>query len=513
VSIEHLDFTIFPLLSLNAQNVKIGNPAWAGGGNMAEIKTLKLGLELFPLFRKEFRLKELTLEEPILLLVKHQGQANWDFSKPVDVPAGPATISSPRQSLSDLHLGSITIKNGQATYKDDALPEGKSATDINVILKAPELSTKAEITLSLTYEGKKDDIKLSLGKPLAFQSGEPVDVDLQANYGGLAFTWKGKAQRPKGGVPNFTGLLTIPDFNTADFSSQKAEQASASPAAPSPQPPSNGSRWSDAPINLSSLARANADLQVAIGKLILPKTALSDIKAHLALKDGILQLACEPVAAYGGTIQLALAANTAGGMRANFTATRAEAEPFLHDFANYDRLSGTIDLTTSLAAMGGSERALIGSLSGTGNVAFTNGKLKGVNLAGLLRNAKDAGSEDSATDFTTLTGRVTIAKGIVSTHDFKMISPLLRVTGPGEVDLPEWQEHFLLNPALVASAQDQGGIVVPVKVDGPINHPHYQADLKAALEENLKNPAQLRQTVKDLKKKLLKGSGLQNLLR
>jgi AsmA protein len=533
VSIEHVSFSILPSIALDAEGVTVGNPAWAGGGDMAQIKTLKLGLELLPLLHKEYHLKELTLEQPVLMLVKQHGRANWDFGNTENKetaisPAGQETKSgntgSPHKSLGDLHLDVIAIKDGSATYKDDASPRAETISDLNFTLKAPDLSQKADISLSMLLNGQKTDIALTLDKPLAFEDGSPTNVDLKASYGPYDFTWIGTAVE-KGGIPSLTGKLTIPSLDTTtlpqkDSSGAKEQKSTASASAPKP---GNASRWSDAPIRLDGLARANADLQFSIGSLTLPKTTLKDINASLRLQGGNLQLATNPVNAYGGTLQLSLSVNTAGVMNINFTAAKAQAEPLLHDFASYDRVSGVVDLKTALNASGTSQRALINSLAGSGSVAFRDGKLKGVNLAAMLRNPGKgvSGSDEEGTDFSELSGTFTVARGIVTTNDFKMNSPLLRVTGAGTADLPNWQEHFLLKPMLVASLQgqdgkDAAGIVVPVDVEGTLDHPHYQPDLKAALQDNLntlKDPARLKQGVKNLKENLLNGGGLGNLLR
>jgi AsmA protein len=140
---------------------------------------------------------------------------------------------------------------------------------------------------------------------------------------------------------------------------------------------------------------------------------------------------------------------------------------------------------------------------------FKNGKLKGVNLLGLLKNPNGAQGSDDSTDFSEFSGTYTIAKGVMTTNDLKLAAPLLRMTGAGTVDLPNWQDNLLLKPTLVASRQgqsskgDESGIVIPVAVEGPLDHPRYKPDLRAALQENLKDPGKLRDNVRSL----LKGGG------
>jgi AsmA protein len=146
-------------------------------------------------------------------------------------------------------------------------------------------------------------------------------------------------------------------------------------------------------------------------------------------------------------------------------------------------------------------------LNGTGNFHFTDGALKGRNIAAMMRNIGSAFQQPSAnekTDFSELSGTFTIAGGIVHNSDLSMKSPLLRVTGAGDADLPNTQIHYMLKPEVVGTLQgqggkDAGGIVVPVRIEGPLNNPSYTPDLQAALQENLKNPQAVKDTLKSVK--------------
>lgn len=516
VTIEHLRFSVFPMISLDAQGVKVSNPAWAGGGDMAQIKTLKLGLELLPLLHKEVHLKELTLVQPVLKLVKQKGRTNWDFSKE-DATITQTQATTPGDagnSFANLHLGAITIEDGSATYQDDMTPKPETLSEINLSIKAPHFSESAEISFAALYNGKKAEVLLTLSKPLDYQKGSPTDASLKVSYGALGFSWVGTATLQKNGVPNITGTITIPSLNLADFAQKTSGVPAAAPA--SAPVSSNSSRWSDAPLSFDGLARVDTNLTLAIGTLILPQTTLKNINVAIHLAQGDLHLEVGPIEAYSGTVQLSLSANTAGAIALNFAASHAQAEPLLHDFAGYDRLSGAIDMQTKLTTSGKSEHALINALSGTGSLDCKDGKLKGVNIVGLLRNLTGIGalSEDAVTDFSRLSATYTIAKGIVTSNDLTINSSLLHVSGVGQADLPNWQEHFVLKALLVASGgKNPSGLTVPILVEGPLDHPHYQPDLKGVIADNLKDPAAFKQDLKDVKKSLLQGGGLNNLLR
>ena len=504
ISMDKVSFRLFPTVALTADNVKIANPAWVGGGNMAEIKTLKVGLELMPLLHKQVNLKELTLEHPVLSLVKQQNRANWDMGTPAARAAGEPqskaeSAEKTSSALEQLHLDKIEITDAVITFRDDTTHKTQSFKDFDLTLKAPNLSKEAKIIFSGVYEGKKITFDAKLENPFAFSSGKQTGADLKVGYDKLSFTWKGTVALKNSNHPVITGAIAIPAIDTDDFAGKNAGGKTSS--AP---PPSSGARWSDAPISLEALKSADADLTVSIGKLKTPKTTLSDLSFAIKLTNGALSVKANPINAYSGVINLALTASAAGNVSMDFAVAKAQAEPFLHDFGGYDRLSGTIDLQTKLNASGHSQRGFISTLAGSGSAHFKDGKLKGPNIAAMLRNLTGAQNSEEGTEFSELSGTFTAARGVITNNDLKMSSPLLRMTGAGTADLPGWQEHFLLKPTLVASLQGQGGkdasgITVPIIVEGPLDHPSYRPDVKAALEENLKDPAKLKENLGNLK--------------
>lgn len=541
VSIDHVSFVLFPSLALKAEGVKIGNPLWVGSGYMVEAKSLKIGLELMPLLHKEYKVDELTLDEPTIVLIQQKGRNNWTFGKEEtrysepakSSPSSATTEELPKtkthEMLERLHLARIAINDGSLTFRDEVRGTTQEITSVNAELTAPELNEKAVFSFSAEYKEKKAELRLTLDKPFAaYEIGSLTGVNLKASYGDLDLAWVGQVSFKPDHTPFLNGKIIISQIDVAALT-QKDEASATSKSAPTPAanalPPvkTGPSHWSTAPIKLDALTRADADLAISINTLTLPKTTFKDIVLTVHLdKDAhgrsVLQAQSNSISAYGGIIKLGVNASDNGTMGVSFTASKAEAEPLLHDFAGYDRVSGTIDLETQLSATGQSQRELVGSVAGKGSVQFKNGKLKGVNLPGLLRRITGGQNAEEGTDFSDLSGTFTVAKGIVTTNDFKMNSPLLRVTGAGTADLPNWQEHFLLKPMLVASLEGQGGkdasgIVIPVNVEGPLDHPQYQPDFKAALQENLKDPAALKKNLKNIREEIKESGGLKGLLR
>lgn len=68
--------------SATVNGLRIGNPAWAGKGRMAEIRRLDVQIELLPLLRGQVILPRLAVDQPNLVLIRDgQGRVNWSFDR------------------------------------------------------------------------------------------------------------------------------------------------------------------------------------------------------------------------------------------------------------------------------------------------------------------------------------------------------------------------------------------------------------------------------------------------
>jgi len=92
-------------------------------------------------------------------------------------------------------------------------------------------------------------------------------------------------------------------------------------------------------------------------------------------------------------------------------------------------------------------------------------------------------------------------------HELNTKAQLLQSGGEGSVNLPDWQVNYLLKPVIAST------LSAPIRIEGSLDNPRYFPDLAATLQENLKQPKVLKDTVKNLEKNLLGKDGLGGLLR
>ena len=134
-------------------------------------------------------------------------------------------------------------------------------------------------------------------------------------------------------------------------------------------------------------------------------------------------------------------------------------------------------------------------LSGAAKFEFTDGAIRGINIAKTLRSLAPeslSGWQENAaekTDFATLGASFKIAKGQAETPDLRLAGPLVRMTGAGSVDLPAQTLKFRVDPQLVASLEGQGGkadlqgLGVPVVISGPWASPSIYPDIEGILKD------------------------------
>jgi AsmA protein len=156
-------------------------------------------------------------------------------------------------------------------------------------------------------------------------------------------------------------------------------------------------------------------------------------------------------------------------------------------------------------------------LTGGAKFEFTNGAIRGINIAkavrGLTTGILSGWQENEAekTDFATLDASFQVAKGKAQTSDLKLMGPLVRMTGAGTVDIPVKMLKFRVDPQLVASLEGQGGktdlqgLGVPIIIAGPWAKPSIYPDIEGIL----KDPAAAYQQLNRLGEGLvsLRGAG------
>lgn len=257
-------------------------------------------------------------------------------------------------------------------------------------------------------------------------------------------------------------------------------------------------------LPLARMRQLDVTGQIKIGSLKIFKAKASNVVLGLRAEGGQIRLHPAQAELYNGSYSgdLGLDVRTsAPQLSLNQKLTTVAIGPLLKDMLGDDKVTGTANIGTDLSASGVNLDSITRSLDGTANFSFRDGAVKGINLGQMIREAYAKLKNQPAppkttdqTDFAELSGSVNIIKGLVKNEDLSVKTPLLRVGGKGAVDLPQQKINYLINAAIVGTAEGQSGkeldelksLTIPVKVTGSFSKPEFGLDLKQALQGKAK---------------------------
>ncbi|MDX0229019.1 AsmA family protein [Sinorhizobium meliloti] len=446
---------------------------------------------------REVKAKKITARiESLAKPVRVAGRLDWR-NKPVDV---------------DLQIPAAdTILTGNLSTEGMPFKLQVKMSDAN-------LSLDGKAALSGTYAGKLGFSTADLSAFLAAlgQSGAesigPLAFNGHVDAGATGVSFQ-KASISVNGVEGagsgsveFTTPLKIKtalNFDELDLARLAGAQS------PAPQAKAwKGAEPADVPLDLSSLRSIDATVQLNAKKLGYGKVFAGPVATSLVVSDGVASLTLPESPFYGGHVVASLKADGSQpepSIDLQASISGASAAPLLTDMAGFKYLEGALKARFDVTGAGATSRTLATSLQGTADVAFSDGAIRGIDIADVYNNLvslmssgfKQDGSK--ATTFTELAASFAIEGGVARTEDLKLVGPLIRMTGNGAADLAQSTLNFRLEPRLVASLQGQGaeistdGIGVPVVVEGNFAAPRIYPDLS----DLLKNPDAALAKLKD----------------
>lgn len=589
-----VSFHLLPSIALSADQVSFSNARGGIAKNMAQLKSLEVRLQLLPLLSGTVAVDTFVLVDPVISLeVEKDGRPNWDFgtgAAPV-TPAPAETAHAPAAAagtgamttLARLRIANLQIENGTVSYVDSRTGKRSELGAINMKVAMAGLDSPMSASGSVAWNKQTVNLDLSVGRPGAFEGGQPTSIKLKIastpinfsfagngvgaptlkldgdadlnipsvrslaawagqpmpagnGFGLLAIKGKVAIAGPKytfsnaaivfdaikgdGGIefdnggakPYIKGSLQLGDLNLNPYIGASPSPGAAPAATPSggaSGPNAGGEQgWSTTPIDTSGLKVADADFFLGANSIEYHNIKVGKSALIVHLKDARLTADLTQLTLYKGAGQGKVTIDGSGAVPAiqeTFALKGVDMQPLLHDAANVNLLAGNGSLDMAVDGHGRSQRDIISSLAGKGSLHLDKGKLEGVNIIGIMKNAAKALSmglvgSGNDTDFSTLSGTYTITNGVLKNNDLQLVSSELPMTGAGTIDLPQRQVNYRLTPKVA------GALAVPVLITGPWDHLSYRPDIGAMLQQ----PGQLlNQGGKSLQQVVPKG--LQNL--
>ena len=266
---------------------------------------------------------------------------------------------------------------------------------------------------------------------------------------------------------------------------------------------SNGAKSTgDTPIDLSALKKLNATGEANIGWLKLANVKTENVRLGLKAGDGIATLSPFSANLYNGSMSgtLKVDARATPSIAFKQNMKGVSVGPLMVDAIKNDMLSGTGTVNVDVTTQGNTVGTLKKGLMGNASLNLADGALKGVDIAGSIRDLKNkvnilgtketSADKNKKTDFSELTATFDIKNGVAHNEDLAMKAPVLRLAkgdSKGDIDIGNERINYIAKPTVVKSLKGQGGaeldslsgIAIPIKITGTFSDPKYGMDFAA----------------------------------
>ncbi len=351
-----------------------------------------------------------------------------------------------------------------------------------------------------------------------------VDAGRQSAQVSLAGGLLQSQIKAKVAVSNFSSPairfdVEVDQFDADPYMPKKADGGADKTASTAPEQP----------FDLSALKKLNLEGGLRIGALKVANVKASQVRLDLKAHNGIASI--NPLSAnlYEGSMAGSVIVNAA---QATPSFTIAEnlngihVAQLLKDAANFDMLEGKGSVSVNLNAQGNTVGALKRSVGGSMALNLADGAVKGINVAKKLREFGKGGasqtmaaSKEEKTDFSEMKASFKVKDGVAHNDDLLMKSPLLRLSGNGDINIGDDSINYLAKATLAKTLEGQGGkdsvggLAVPVRLSGPFSDLKYTLDFGAMVSDAAKQKIEAKkEEVKTRLQDELKG-GLKGLFK
>lgn len=421
--------------------------------------------------------------------------------------SGAVKLARPQQALdAKLALSALEAKGKQINFSrfdldfdaktGDLVVQGKLGTPVALNLEANQVQLPG-IAGDLTVSGP-DVPNKSLR--VALKGGARADWAKQSANAELAARLDESNIQTKVAVAHWAAPAITFDVvaDRLNVDRYLPPKPAAAPAGGAAKGGGDAAAAQEKPIDLSALKPVNATGNVKIGALQVSNVKADNVAVGIKAAGGRLEASPISATLYQGS----LTGSAAVDANANRFAAKQQLSgisigPLLRDAANRDILEGRGNLALDVTTAGATPTALKKALNGTAAIALKDGAVKGVDIAGTIRRAKAMLGSKSAlesqtkggekTDFSEMTATFVIRNGVARNDDLQAKSPLLRVTGAGDIDIGASTMDYTVKATVVATTTGQGGkeaadlrgVTAPVRLTGSFDNLKYSVDVAA----------------------------------
>ncbi len=269
-----------------------------------------------------------------------------------------------------------------------------------------------------------------------------------------------------------------------------------------PTAPTTEAASLDEPLDLSALKSLNLDGRLRVGAFKAANLKIAKMDIGVKAKQGIVDVSPLSANLYQGSVNgsLLINAQAAPEITIRQKLSGINIAPLLKDVADFDTLMGRGEVMLDLKTQGNTVNALKKSLNGNMALLLKDGAIKGINLAKKIRDVQDKFGKDTAaqtesvnkeeqTDFSEMKASFKVTQSVAHNDDLMMKSPLLRLSGVGDIDIGNDSINYLARATLAKTLKGQGGgdqvggLTVPVRLSGPFTNLKYKLEFGSVVSE------------------------------
>jgi AsmA protein len=510
---------LWPSLAVAAEEIAVSDPKATGQREKFNAQRIQVQISLSSLLSGPIRINHVTVTKPTVYVQMVRERAE---------PRGSGSPASTSSARPQADLEQVTVRDGTLVLYDSRAKTESRVEGIDV----DAFYSPADRRFDIVASGKSGEqpLKLtvkSLAPVKALDTPFPIDATVEAPgllkdplqaTANAALTDKSlnvTGLRGQIGPHVMNGAVAVDfaaakPFVNADLDFQRLELDANAVSAPSPTSKGGAPEpWSDRDFKLTDLNYFDAGIHLTAGQFSYRKFHLSPLAIKASIANGILTATLAQSDVYEGHmagVVVVDASRPVFGYAARLEMNNVRAFPLLSDAADFEWIEGRMTAKFDLRATGNNPRAIAGSMSGTSDVNFQDGQIRGINVADMVRSLMSTiltgwqENDAKKTDFSQLSATFQAKDGQATTLDLNLAGPLVRMRGAGTIDLLTKQIAFRLDPKVVATLEGQGsqadplGLGVPVIVQGPWTQPQIYPDVAGIRD----NPAAAFDKLRDL---------------
>jgi AsmA protein len=296
------------------------------------------------------------------------------------------------------------------------------------------------------------------------------------------------------------------------------------------QPAAEGGAADDtdaAPIAMPSdlLRPLNVRGELTLDSAQMSGLQFEDVVVTVNAKDGKLRINPITSKLFGGTYSgdiTIITSTSVPSLSVNETVQGIDLAQLARAMFDQDNITGSIAGNFRLGGSGHNMAEIQQTLGGTMSFELKDGTYEGMDVWYELRRARAVLKQEpppepvlpARTKFSTVTASGVVKDGIMRNDDLAAELPFMKVTGKGDVNIPEgtvdyrMQVRVLRKPEAMAGAtpeeiEDFTKTVIPLKITGPLASPTPVPDLEALAKQRVEEEVKekLEEKLKDLFKR------------